>query len=133
MTSCEKRKFPYSFFIVLTQWHEFPAPKLTNLHIFVIAVSLNVTFLRSPYLNAQIKINYETDYIGTTTTTTTNRDISRTITTAKMELLVALVRSFQLLSNLSNEYYTIFWNSYRWSNEVWLNCRDIQLLSKTDI
>ena len=59
-------------------------------------------------MNAQIKINYETDYIGTTTTTTTNRDISRTITTAKMELLVALVRSFQLLSNLSNEYYNIF-------------------------
>ena len=58
-------------------------------------------------MNAQIKINYETDYIGTTTTTT-NRDISRTITTAKMELLVALVRSFQLLSNLSNEYYNIF-------------------------
>ena len=33
---------------------------------------------------------------------------TETITTAKMELLVALVRSFQLLSNLSNEYYNIF-------------------------
>ena len=32
MMSSEKGKFPYPFFIPLTQCHEFPAPKLTNLY-----------------------------------------------------------------------------------------------------
>ena len=50
MTSCEKGKFLYSFFILLTQWYKFPAPELTNFHIFIIDVPLNVTlFLKSRY------------------------------------------------------------------------------------
>ena len=65
MMSCEKGKFPYSFFILLTQRHECPAPKLTNFHIFIIPLPLNVTsFSKSPYLTAHIKINYETGCIG---------------------------------------------------------------------
>ena len=59
--SREKGKFPYSFFIPLTQYHRFPAPKLTNFHVFIISFSLNVTLLsNSPYLTAHIKINYGT-------------------------------------------------------------------------
>ena len=62
--SREKGKFPYSLFIVLTQWHEFTASKLTNLHVFVILFLLNVTlFSKSPYLIAHIKKKYEKDYI----------------------------------------------------------------------
>ena len=41
--SCEKGKFPYTFFILLTQWPELPNPKLTNFHIFVIPRPLNGT------------------------------------------------------------------------------------------
>ena len=37
--SCKREKFPYSFSILLTQWHEFPAPKLTNF-IFLSSLSL---------------------------------------------------------------------------------------------
>ena len=62
---CEKGQFLYSFSKLLTQWHEFPAPKLTSFHIFFITLSLNVTlFSKSPYLTAHIEINYETGCIG---------------------------------------------------------------------
>ena len=65
MTSCEKGKFLYSFFILLTQWYKFPAPELTNFHIFIIDVPLNVTLiLKSRYLTVHVKINYETLCIG---------------------------------------------------------------------
>ena len=61
MMSCKKGKFPHSFFVLLTQWHELPAPKLTNFHFFIIPLPLNLTlFLKSPYLTAHIKIDYET-------------------------------------------------------------------------
>ena len=61
MMSSEKEKFPFSFFILLAEWHELPAPKLTIFHIFIIALPLNVTlFSKSPYLTAHININYET-------------------------------------------------------------------------
>ena len=64
MISCEKGKFPNSFFILLTQLHGFPASKLTNFDIFVIPLPLNVTlFSKSPYLTGLIKINYETGCI----------------------------------------------------------------------
>ena len=54
MMSCEKGKFPYTFFILLT-----------NFHIFMISLPLNLTlFSRSLYLTAHIKINYETGCIG---------------------------------------------------------------------
>ena len=67
--SCEKGKFPYSFFILLTQCHESPAQKLTNFHISIIPVPLNVTlFSKSAYMTAHmtvhIKINYEIRCIG---------------------------------------------------------------------
>ena len=54
-----KRKFQYSFLILLTQ--EFPAPNLTSFLIFINLLPLNVTlFSKSPYLIAHIKINYKT-------------------------------------------------------------------------
>ena len=45
MMSCEKGKFPYSLLTLMTQWHEFPDPKLTNFHIFIIFLPLSVTLL----------------------------------------------------------------------------------------
>ena len=55
--SFEKRKFPYSFFTLLTQLYEFPAPTLTYFHIVTILLPLNVTsFSKRPYFTAQIKI-----------------------------------------------------------------------------
>ena len=55
-------------------------------------------FSKSPSLTAYIKINYETDCSGSLSEKK-HKDISRTIAAAKMELFVALVRSFQLLTN----------------------------------
>ena len=63
--SCEKWKFLYSFFIVLTQWHKFLTPKLTSSYIFITPLPLNVTLIsKSSYLTVHIKINYETGCIG---------------------------------------------------------------------
>ena len=106
-----ERKFPYYFFILPTQWHEFRSPKLTNFNIFIIPLPLNVKlFSKCPYLTPRIKINYEegcTEY---------------PITTAKIEFFVALVSSFQPLINFTKypnigamrvldvplEYYNVF-------------------------
>ena len=64
MMSSEKEKFPFSFFILLAEWHELPAPKLTIFHIFIIALPLNVTlFSKSPFLAAHINVDYETSCI----------------------------------------------------------------------
>ena len=64
MMLCKKGKLPYSFFILLTQRQESPAPKLTNFLMFIISLPLNVTlFFKKPYLIAHIKINFETGYI----------------------------------------------------------------------
>ena len=46
-------------------------------------------FSKSPYLTAHIKINYETSCIGKFSEK--HRDVSRIITTANMELFVALL------------------------------------------
>ena len=55
MMSCKKGRFLYSFFILLTQRHELPVPKLTNFHIFVIPLPFNVKlFSKKPYLTAYI-------------------------------------------------------------------------------
>ena len=55
MISCEKEKFTYFFFLLLTKWYEFPAPKLTNLYIFIIPIPLNMHLLsKNPYLTAHI-------------------------------------------------------------------------------
>ena len=53
-------------------------------------------FPKSPYLTAHIKTNYETGCIGRFSEK--NRDVSRTIPTAKMELFLELVTNFQLLT-----------------------------------
>ena len=59
-----------------------------------------------------------------------HRDVSRTIATAKMELVVVLVSSIQQLTNFTKnpnigalgvlithlEYYNVLWNLSRWSN-----------------
>ena len=51
MMPCEKGKYPYSFVILLTQSHEFPTPKLTNSHIFVISLPFerDIIFKESLY------------------------------------------------------------------------------------
>ena len=129
--SCKKGKFLYSFFILLTQWHEFPAPKLTNFHIFIIPFPyLNVTlFPKRSYFTAHIKKIYETGCIGRFFQKK-QKDVSRTIATAKMELFVALVSSFHPLTNFTEnpnigavgvlhtplEHYNIFWHLCRWPN-----------------
>ena len=123
-----KGKFPFSFFIFLTQCHEFPALKFKNFYVFIIPLPLKVTlFSKSCYLTVYIKFDYETGWFGRFST---KRDVSRTITTANMELFVELVSSFQSLPNfkknphiasmgvlkVSLEYYNIFLNLCRWSN-----------------
>ena len=56
MMVCDKEKFPYPFVILLTQWHKLLASKLTNFHIFIIHLPLNVAlFSKSPYLIARFK------------------------------------------------------------------------------
>ena len=86
MLSCEKEKFPYSFLILLAQWHEFPAPKLTNFHIFIFHLLLNLaSFSKSPYMTVHININYETGCIRKPI------DVSSPIPTAKVRLFVTLV------------------------------------------
>ena len=63
MIMCQKRKFPYSFFILLTQ--RLPAPKLTDFYVSITPLPLNVTlFSKSPYLNAHTKIIVETGCIA---------------------------------------------------------------------
>ena len=75
--SCEKGKFSYSFFILLTQWHEFHTPKLTNFHIFIIPPPLNVTlFSKSPYLTVHALEGFLKKH----------KDVSTTIATAKTVL-----------------------------------------------
>ena len=62
MMSCEKGKCPYSFFILLSQWHEFPAPKLRNIHYFI-PFSFERD-IKESLLDCTYKINYETGCIG---------------------------------------------------------------------
>ena len=65
MKLCEKEKFPYCFFILVAQWHEFPAQKFTNFHIFIISLPLNLTlFSKDPHLTSHIETNFETGCIG---------------------------------------------------------------------
>ena len=69
-----------------------PCPKIDKIPYFNIPLHLNVRlFSKTLYLTAHIKINYEIGCI-------------RTIATAKMELFVALVRSFQLLTNFIKNF-----------------------------
>ena len=97
MMSCEKGKFPYSFFILLTQWYKFPASKLTNFHIFIIHLPLNVTlFSKSRYLTVHIKINYAPLCIGRFSGK--HRDV---FTNIAIEFIPALVSSFQPLTNFT--------------------------------
>ena len=64
MMSCEKWKFPCSFFILLTQW-QILFSKIEDFHIFIIFLPLKlILFLKSPYLTAHIKLNYETGCTG---------------------------------------------------------------------
>ena len=66
--------------------------------IFMISFPLNVTlFSKSPYLTPHMKINYETGCI----VLKRQRDISRTIATAKMEFFVAIVSNFHSLTNFT--------------------------------
>ena len=52
-----ERKISISFFILLTQWHEFLAPKLTNFYIFIIPYALTVTLFSKSHLTARFYWN----------------------------------------------------------------------------
>ena len=94
MMSCEKEKFPYSFFMLLTQSQQPLASKFTNFHFFIILLPLNVTlFSKNPYLTGHVERNYEIGSVGRFFEK--HRHVSRTIARDKMELLVALLGSFQ--------------------------------------
>ena len=87
MILCKKRTF-LSLFILLTQWHEFPASNLTNFHIFIILLPLNVMlFLRN--LTAHRKKIME--YVALEGFLKKLKDVYSTILTAKMVQFVALV------------------------------------------
>ena len=74
---------------------------MNSLFIFLSSFShFNVTsFSKKPSWTVHIKINYEADCIGSFLKK--HRNISRTIAKVKIELLVALVCSFQLLTNFT--------------------------------
>ena len=81
-----------------------------------------ILFSRGLYVTAYIKMHYETGCIGRVSEKKKHEDVSRTIATAKMELFMALVSSFQPLTNFTKdanigatgvlnaplEYYNIF-------------------------
>ena len=49
MILSKKGQTLYSCFVLLTEFHQFPTPKLTNFLIFITLLSLNVTlFSKSP-------------------------------------------------------------------------------------
>ena len=90
MMSSKKGKFSCSFFVLLTQCYESSAPKLTNFHIFITPLPLNLTlFSRSSYLAANLKIIYETCCPGRFCEKK-HRDVSKTIVIFKVKLFVAL-------------------------------------------
>ena len=63
---------------------------------------MNVTLVsKTPYLTAHFKINYKTGCIRKISEK--HRDASWDIVTAKMELFVALVSSFQSLNNFTKK------------------------------
>ena len=127
---CKKRKFPFSFFTLLTQWHEFPAPKLTKIdtqnwqslflwmwHYFQrVLIWLHIL----KWIIEQVAVDGFWK----------SPDVSRTIAATRMELFVALVSSFQPPSNFTKnpyispigvpntplQYYNVFWNLCRWWN-----------------
>ena len=48
MMTCDKGKVPYFFLILLTQRHKFPTSKLTNFHVVIIPLPLNI-LLKEPF------------------------------------------------------------------------------------
>ena len=117
---CPRKESFCTFFIPLTQWHEFPAQKLK---IFLSSLSFwtwhyfqRVLIMKQVALEKFLKKKH--------------KDVSRTIATAKMQLFVALVSSFQPLTNFTKnpkigskavanaplQYYNVFWNLCMWSN-----------------
>ena len=77
-----------------------PCSESDKFNIFIVPLPLKVTLiLKRPYFTAHIKINYEVGYIGNFLKKLS--DVFRTIATAKIELFVALVRRFQLLTNFT--------------------------------
>ena len=54
---------------------------------------------QSPYFTAHIKINYKTGCIGRISEKT--RDVSRTMATSNLGLVVSIVIRFQLLTNFT--------------------------------
>ena len=88
------------------KWYESSAPKLTNFHIFIIPLPLNMAlFSKSPYLTAHIKIKLwnrlHWKIFWKKKQKKQNRDVSRTIATSKTELFMVLVISFQPLTNFT--------------------------------
>ena len=130
--SCKKEQFSYSFFILLTQCHELPAPKLTNFHIFITPPPFTTTlFSKSPYLTAY----HKNDGRGWTGRFSEKTSASRTIA-ANVESSVAIggflggVSGFRWQTNFTKnsilgvtgvlnspmEYYNKFGNLCNWWN-----------------
>ena len=133
-----------------------PSPKMTNFYIFIIPLHyFQGALIWLGILKEIMKQVGLKDFLKK------HRDISSTITTTEIEVFVELVSSFQLLTNFTKntsigdmgvlnaplEYYNVFWNSCKWSNQVlqtrhlylilwfkfwfFMRARDIRLLSKT--
>ena len=123
MMASEWGKFPYFFFILLTQWHEFSAPKLTNFLIFIILLPLNVIlFSKSSYLIAHIKINYERFHLKVFWKSTEMhpgplRQL-RWSSLRHKEPLINFTKNPNIgamgILNASIEYYNVFWKLCRW-------------------
>ena len=92
--SYEKGKFRYSFFILLSDMNVLPQ----NWQIFIfynLSLSLNVTLFQRVLIWLQLKQVLLEGFLRK------HRDASMTIATSKMELFVALLSSFQLLTNFT--------------------------------
>ena len=94
--SCEKKKFQYTFFIPLTQWHEFFAPKLTNFCIFINLFLWMWHYFQRVLIWLHV-LKQITKQVALEGFLKKQRDVCRSITTANIELFVALFISFQLL------------------------------------
>ena len=103
MKSSEKGQFLYSFLILLTHCHETPAPKLTNFPIFITTLSLNVIlFPKNPCLTSHLKIMKQPALYGfLKKKKKTTTEVSRTITTSKVEVFLALISNIQPLTNFT--------------------------------
>ena len=124
--SCEKGNFFYSFFILMTERHEFASPKSTYFCLFVIPVTLSGT-LSLEYL---FDYTHQTSCIGMFFEKHTEINPGPTRQLWWSSLWHSLVAISQRTPNIGAmgvlnaplEYYDVFWNLCRWSNYVLHKC-----------